>query len=116
MLVVVPIENEELISYEVDFSYRNFQESYELLDGRFHPVINMLLGLKSVAFNTNGSFSFKQEYDMQKSLMRIFTNKGRTSKTAVNFLEISLLSFGRLMSQVCAPCKHAFIELDVCRT
>lgn len=76
----------------------------------------MLLGLKSFAFKSSESFSLKQEYDMQKSLMRILANNGKTSKTEVEFLELSLLSFGRLMSQVCAPCKDAFIELDACRT
>jgi hypothetical protein len=53
---------------------------------------------------------------MQNSLMRISANNGKSSKNEVEFFELSLLSFGRLMSQVCTSRKDDFIEFDACRT
>ena len=56
MVIIVPVETVEFVSYEIDFVYHNFVESNELLNGRFHPVFNMLLGLKSLSIKNEKQF------------------------------------------------------------
>jgi hypothetical protein len=90
------------------YSLGQFTKTFRILNTKFQPVINKLVGIKSFVLQTGIFYNISQTFDMFTSLLTV-----TSSNSTFQNLEFIQIILSVPMNSMCS-CNNTFVKIDGC--